>query len=264
MTDRNQPAPATERAAASAAPFRASSGAAAPPESAAASSKPVRVAVLGSRGRMGTRLCALAEADPRFELTCALDRGAPPPDAPFDVLIDFSSPEASALGLELALAAGAALLVGTTGLQREHLERLRGSADRLPVLIAANTSLGVVVLRHLVREAVRLLPGYHIDVVEAHHAAKRDAPSGTALLIAQAIADGGHELALERIHALRGGDIVGEHVVQLAGPGETIRLEHRAVSRDLFALGALRAAAWLAGRAPGLYAMEDVVGIRQS
>jgi len=210
---------------------------------------------------MGSRLCALAGADERFKLAAAIDRDLPPPSEPFEVLIDFSSPEAAGRALELALTNRAALLVGTTGLQREHVERLQQAADRLPILVAPNTSLGVVVLRHLVREAVRLLPGFHLDIVEAHHAAKKDAPSGTALLLAQAVEEGGASMAPNRIHALRGGDIVGEHVVQLAGPGETIRLEHRAVSRDLFALGALRAAAWLAGRAPGFYAMEDVVGI---
>lgn len=231
---------------------------------AAGAARAVDVAIFGAAGRMGTRLLALAAADDRFRVAGAIDRGAPPSDLSFDVLIDFSSPEGTEAARELAVSRRAALLVGTTGLRPETLDGLRRAAREVPVLLAANTSLGVAVLRHLVREAVRLLPGFDIDIVESHHKAKRDAPSGTALALAAAASSAGRTLPPEHLHALRGGDIVGEHTVQFAGPGETIRLEHVAVSRDLFALGALRAAAWLAGRPPGWYAMEDVVGLAPS
>lgn len=221
----------------------------------------LRLAVSGARGRMGARICALAQASDLWVLVAALERGDAPPSGPLDVVIDFSSPEGAMAAMDLALTVGAGLVVGTTGLGPEAIERLRGAATRIPVLLAPNTSLGVAVLRHLVREAARLLPGFDIDIVESHHNRKKDAPSGTALALASASAEGGAPLPAERIHALRGGDTIGEHAVHFAGPGETIRLEHSAVSRDLFALGALRAGAWIAGRAPGWYAMEDVVGL---
>jgi len=210
---------------------------------------------------MGARICALAREPGPWTLAAAIDRGDPAPAGPFDVVIDFSSPEGTLAAMEHALSQDAALVVGTTGLGPQVLERLRLASARIPVLVAPNTSLGVAVLRHLVREAARLLAGFDIDIVESHHNRKKDAPSGTALALAAAAAEGGAPVPPERVHALRGGDTIGEHAVHFAGPGETIRLEHSAVSRDLFALGALRAAAWLAGRPPGWYTMEDAIGL---
>lgn len=227
----------------------------------AAPSPRVRLAINGAGGRMGARLCALAQQSDHWDLIAAIDRGDRAPSAPLDVVIDFSSPEGAASAMALALAAGAGLVVGTTGLGPQAIDRLRVASARIPVLVAPNTSLGVAVLRHLVREAARLLPGFDLDIVESHHNRKKDAPSGTALALAAAASEGGAPVPAERIHALRGGDTIGEHSVHFAGPGETIRLEHSAVSRDLFALGALRAAAWLAGRPAGWYAMEDVIGL---
>ncbi|MFO0872388.1 MAG: 4-hydroxy-tetrahydrodipicolinate reductase [Phycisphaerales bacterium] len=238
------------------------------------SAAPVRVAIHGARGRMGERLCALVRADRRFVLAAEIDRDLPPPPALFagdgaslptprmlDAIIDFSSPDGAATAADLALCSGAALLVGTTGLDTAQRARLAHVATVCATMLAPNTSLGVAVLRHLVREASRLLPGFEIDIVESHHIRKKDAPSGTALALAAASAEVGRPVPPERIHALRGGDIVGEHTVQFAGPGETIQLSHSAVSRDLFALGALRAAAWLAGQRPGLYTIEDSLGL---
>lgn len=232
---------------------------------------PIRIAIHGARGRMGERLCALAATDPRFALAAQLDQapshgteprrdGADLSRGSLDAIIDFSSPDGALAAAELAERTGAALLVGTTGLAAAHHDRLRKLAAACPTMLAANTSLGVAVLRHLVREAARLLPGYEIDIIEAHHIRKKDAPSGTALALAAAAAEAGRTVPPQRIHALRGGDIIGEHTVQLAGPGETIQLSHSAVSRDLFALGALRAAAWLASQKPGMYTIEDSLG----
>lgn len=131
-------------------------------------------------------------------------------------------------------------------------------------MVAPNTSLGVAVLCHLVAEAARLLPArFDVDLVDRHHARKKDAPSGTALRIAAAMRDrGGRELPLDRCHALRGGDVVGEHEIQFAGDDQVVRISHAAGSRDVFARGALDAAAWLAGRRPGRYGIEDALGLR--
>jgi 4-hydroxy-tetrahydrodipicolinate reductase len=129
------------------------------------------------------------------------------------------------------------------------------------VLVAPNTSLGVAVTRKLARLAAELLggSGWSVDIVESHHDRKKDAPSGTALALARALEAGGMPVPSERIHAIRAGDTIGEHEIRLAGPSERIHLMHQAVSRDLFAAGALRAAKWLHGRAAGSYSMDDVL-----
>jgi 4-hydroxy-tetrahydrodipicolinate reductase len=130
------------------------------------------------------------------------------------------------------------------------------------VLVAPNTSLGVAVTRRLARLAAELLGpgGWTVDIVESHHDRKKDAPSGTALAIAASLSEGGMKVASDRIHAIRAGDTVGEHEIRLAGPSERLHIMHQAVSRDLFAAGAIRAAKWLAGRPAGRYTMEDVLG----
>jgi len=198
-----------------------------------------------------------------------------------DVAIAFATPGA-ALGLVRAAAErGTPCAVGTTGFEageRAELERLAG---KLPLVVAANFSVAVNVLRFLTRRAAELLgPDYDAEIVELHHAAKLDAPSGTALELAAAVAEGRGEgpaarqvLAREGqtgarpagvigIQSLRGGDNPGEHTVLFLGPGERLELAHRAATRDHFARGALRAALWLRGRAPGLYGMEQVLGLR--
>ena len=200
-----------------------------------------------------------------------------------DALIDFSAPEQlevilSRYGEELA---GRAVLIGTTGLEGSLEARLDALAGRAAVLVAANFSIGVNLLLGLVRQAARALPAaaYDIEIVEAHHRRKVDAPSGTALALAEAAAAGrGVSLADVRtdgrtgrtgerpageigIHAVRGGDVVGEHAVRFLGGREAIGLTHAAASRDLFAEGALVAARWLAGRDPGRYTMADVLGL---
>jgi 4-hydroxy-tetrahydrodipicolinate reductase len=196
-----------------------------------------------------------------------------------DVVIDYSHPEWTAPLLERLLATPRPLLVGTTGLPSNVRDDLEALARQVPVLIAANTGTGINVLRRLVMEAVRLAgPGWDIEVLEMHHRGKVDAPSGTAWSLLEAAAGGGRDRAVAArvgetgartdeqigIQSLRGGDVVGEHTVFLVGHGERIELTHRAWDRDTFARGGLRAAAWLAeeGRAPGLYNMNDVLGIR--
>lgn len=175
----------------------------------------------------------------------------------FDVAIDFSLPEGFDPVLALCVARGAAFVSGTTGLDAAQRAALDAAAVDVPVLWASNFSLGVAVLHALVERAAAALPGWDCDIVEQHHTRKRDAPSGTALTLGAAAERGG---AAPHYASLRAGDIVGEHTVQFAAAGERIELIHRATDRDIFARGALHAAARLPGRAPGRYALADLLG----
>ena len=257
-----------------------------------------RVGVVGALGRMGERVrAALAETDD-LALGAALESpGHPGLGTPLeagvavgadlgkalaacDVLIDFSVPASSLALLRAAAEARVPCVVGTTGFGEAERAEIATLARRTPLVLAANFSVAVNVLVHLAERASRLLgPGFDAEIVELHHAAKRDAPSGTALRLARAVADGrglGAEarFVLERagetgarppgvigIQALRGGDNPGEHTVLFLGSGERLELVHRAATRDHFARGAVTAARWVLGRAPGLYAMEQVLGL---
>jgi len=258
----------------------------------------LRIACVGALGRMGERVrAAIAEA-PDAELAGALEAAGSPalgqvlaagvavtadPAEAFaraDVVIDFSVPGASLAALRAAAARGLGYVCGTTGFSEAERAELGALAKRLPLVLAPNFSVAVNVLAHLVEEAARRLgPGFDAEIVELHHAAKRDAPSGTALRLAAAIAAGrGQDLEKALIvaragetgarppgaigvQALRGGDNPGEHTVLLVGRGERLELVHRAATRDHFAAGAVRAARWVRGRAPGLYGMDDVLGL---
>ncbi len=195
------------------------------------------------------------------------------------VVIDFTVPKASVVHADLAAARGVAMVLGTTGLSAEDGARIRAAAARAPIMWADNMSVGVTLLAELVERVARTLdPAYDIEIVEMHHRHKVDAPSGTALLLGRAAA-AGRNVDLAKVSArgrdgitgarkpgdigfasLRGGDVVGDHMVVFAGAGERIELGHRAASRQLFAQGAVRAALWVAGRGPGLYSMKDVLG----
>ena len=221
-------------------------------------------------GQALQRLCADADAD--CEIVAAVSRrvqarvvdgvpqfaaaelaGAPE----FDIAIDFSQPEGFDAILALCEKRGRPLVSGTTGLSQAQHAALAEAAARIPVAWASNFSLGVAVLQELVERAARALPGWDCDIVEAHHARKPDAPSGTALTLGEAAASAG---AQPRYASLRAGDIVGEHLVQFTGTGERIELVHRAGNRDIFAHGALHAARQLRGRAPGRYRVRDLIG----
>lgn len=247
------------------------------------------IIVFGASGRMGTRIVSLAFGDPAFAIRAALTRdgstrvgsslaGGGESHASVvtlktaksldktgvsaDVVIDFSSDAGAMESLAIAERAGAALLVGTTALSDATMGALRRASASRAIMVAPNTSLGVALLSVLVRDACRALgTDYHASIVESHHAAKKDAPSGTALRLAKAAREAGHELRDDQILAMRGGDVVGEHTVRFAGPGEYIELTHRATTRDLFARGALRCAAWLKGKPAGWYSVQDVVGL---
>ncbi len=196
------------------------------------------------------------------------------------VAVDFSRPHRVQAHAAACAAAGVPLVVGTTGFDAATRAALEQAADTIPVLIAPNTSLGVAVLAQLVRHATLALgPDFDVEILEAHHRGKRDAPSGTALALGGVVAEARgatlEELAVFDRHGssaprtagsigfavLRAADIVGEHTVVLAAAGERIEITHRATDRAIFARGALRAAAWLAGRPPGLYGMQNVLGL---
>jgi 4-hydroxy-tetrahydrodipicolinate reductase len=231
---------------------------------------PVQILIHGASGRMGQTLLRLAAGHDDLQVAAAV---APPNATPgllgvpfhapvelasvagFDVAIDFSSPQAFDAILGLCVSRGAAFVSGTTGLTSAQQTALIAAAERIPVLWAANFSIGVAVMEDLVERAVKTLHGWDCDIVEAHHTRKLDAPSGTALALGAAAERGG---AQPRYASLRAGDIVGEHLVQFTGPGERIELVHRATNRDIFASGALHAARRLAGCAPGAYRLRDL------
>ena len=262
----------------------------------------IHVAVSGAAGRMGRTLIRLiAEADD-LELVAALEAPNHPclgqsagdlggvaglnvtvgealTAAP-DVLVDFSLPDGSVGRIEACGAAGIPCVVGTTGFSPEQRERIEAAAGRTAVVLCPNMSVGVNVLFHAAAELARALgEEYDIEIVEAHHRFKKDAPSGTAIKIAEEIAAAtGRDLDQAAVHgrgpghqprkpgeigfhAIRGGDIVGEHIIYYTGLGERLELKHVAHNRDTFGRGALRALRWVADRGPGLYSMTDVLGL---
>ena len=205
---------------------------------------------------MGRLVCAEVEAAP--DLTLAWAGGRSLPDSlDADVIVDFSTPD----GLRALLArAPCPVVSGTTGVTVD-------APPGLALLHAPNFSLGVAVLADLVRRAHAALPGWEVEIVELHHSAKRDAPSGTALRLAEGLGPvvdhhpGLREPGTVGVHAVRGGDVVGDHIVMFAGDGERVELVHKASSRDTFARGALRAAEWIMGKPAGLYTMSQVPGL---
>ena len=230
--------------------------------------QPLRLSLIAPNGRMGRAIAAAAETDPGF--TIEQDHA--------DVLIDFSAPSALQASLDRALASATPILIGTTGLDDLASRRIEEAARTVPVLRAANTSLGVALLMDLVERAARVLgEEWDIEVLEMHHRHKADAPSGTALALGEAASRGrGISLkdssergrdgtGLQRqpgaigFAALRGGTVAGDHDVIFAGNEERLILSHRAESRAIFARGALVAAQFLAGQRPGLYSMRDVI-----
>ena len=265
----------------------------------------IDVAVAGASGRMGRMLVEAVLASGDCNLTGALDMPGSPalgtdagaflgrPTgvaitsdlarglAGADVLIDFTRPEGTLAHLAACRAQRVAMVIGTTGLAPEHKAAIAAAAADLPIVLAPNMSVGVNVMLKLLEQAARALAqGYDIEVIEAHHRHKVDAPSGTALAMGEAVARAlGRDLKDCAVYAregvtgerdpssigfatIRGGDIVGDHTVLFAGTGERIEITHRSSSRANYAAGSLRAARFLQGRAPGLYGMDDVLGLK--
>lgn len=263
----------------------------------------IRVIVTGATGRMGRRVLALAHADPELQIVGAVthaahqalgrdagevagtgmlgvpltaDCAALLPQA--EVLIDFSVTEAAMALVRLAAAHHTALVMGTTGFSAAQQEEIHHLSQAMPCFLAPNMSVGVNVMFQVLRQlAAALGPGYDVEILEAHHRTKVDAPSGTALRLAAIVAEA-HKQQLDDvavygrkgligrrsdreigIQAIRAGDIVGEHTVLFGGPGERLELVHRSQSRDTFASGALRAAKWIRQQPHGLYSMEDLL-----
>jgi 4-hydroxy-tetrahydrodipicolinate reductase len=240
-----------------------------------------RIGIIGSEGRMGHALARAIEAA-GHENAGGVDRGG---DAAAladrsDALVDFTAPPALEANLHAAVGAGIPILVGTTGLEERHHAAIDSAALAIPVLQTGNTSLGVTLLAHLVKEAAaRLGPDWDIEVLEMHHRMKVDAPSGTALLLGEAAAEGRgmdfyapdgparysnagkREYGTIGFASLRGGTVTGEHSVILAGEQERLTLSHSAEDRMIFAHGAVRGAAWLIGRPTGRYTMGQVLGL---
>jgi 4-hydroxy-tetrahydrodipicolinate reductase len=238
----------------------------------------MKLAVTGSGGRMGRAIIEAAQADRDLTLAATLDIGdALAPIAQADVLIDFTRPEGTLEHLEHCKAA----VIGTTGFSESQLKTIREKAKRIPIVLSPNFAIGVNVVFRLAETAARALgDAYDVEIVEAHHRHKVDAPSGTALKLGEIVASalkrdlqkeathGRHGDTGERpvkqigFHAIRGGDIVGEHTVIFAGAGERVEVTVRSQSRMTYAAGALRAAIWLKGRPAGLYDMSDVLGMK--
>jgi 4-hydroxy-tetrahydrodipicolinate reductase len=257
----------------------------------------VSVVVLGVAGRMGATIAGMAQLDSELELagvverpqcaaglesfvcTAGTDLDEVLPMAPEAVVIDFTGPEGTMDAVAKAARHGNSLVSGTTGLNQEQQDTLREAAKSIPVLWAPNMSVGINVLLRVLPELVRLLgENYDMEMVELHHKMKKDAPSGTAINLAQCLAEARnwdldsvgcysrHGIIGERPHeeigvqTIRGGDVTGVHTVYFMGPGERIEVTHQAHSRENFAQGALRAAKWIAGKKPGhLYSMADVL-----
>jgi len=236
----------------------------------------IKLGIAGVCGKMGRRIFELACHDKDFEITLALEKKGTPQigkelgklkisssqDGLFlvDVFVDFTTPEATEANLDYVARYKKALVLGTTGLNDAQLKKIEEISRVVPVVFSPNMSVGVNVLFAILPEiAKRLGPDYSIEIVEAHHKTKKDTPSGTAKKFGQVLADAtGKEIP---IHAIRLGDIVGDHTIIFCGNSERIEIKHQAHSRDLFALGALKAAKWVMGKPPGLYSMQDVLKI---
>lgn len=257
----------------------------------------VKIIISGICGKMGSRILALAAENEEIKVVGGIETGGhpmvgkkiPPVNCPVedkleglinqaDVLVDFSNPGATLEHLKVAEKFKKPFVTGTTGISEEQTEKIKAISRGIPVVLSPNMSIGVNLLFKLVGEVAKVIPSYNVEIVESHHNQKKDAPSGTALKLAEKInqASGGK---LNYIYgrkgitgarkpdeigilSVRAGDIVGEHTVVFAGTGERIELAHRAHSRDTFAAGALLAALWVVHKKPGLYDMQDVLGIR--
>ena len=268
---------------------------------------PIRIALPGASGRMGRMLTRLVAGDDSLMIVSAT---AAPDDAIIgqdlglnnhlaemgvvvggaaadlfaskpQLCIDFTAPEASVRHAELAAAHGVPMVIGTTGLNDEQHEVIRGCAQKIPIVICANTSVGITLLRQLVEQvAAQLVSGWDIEIVETHHKHKIDAPSGTALALGEAAAKGrgvllGDVASMNRegkregarlagnigFAVMRGGNVAGEHSVIFYGDSERVELTHRATDRIIFAQGAVRAGIWVLGQDAGLYAMDDVLKV---
>jgi len=242
-----------------------------------------RITITGAKGRMGQALVTCAARNADLKVTGLVDVGDRLEDVidQSDVVIDFSSHDATLGVARLCAGREQPLVIGTTGHTAGEKAEIVNLQSQIPIVWASNYSTGVNTLFWLTRKAAEILgPDFDLEVVEMHHRLKKDAPSGTAMTLLEILAEvrklqleealrhGRHGIVGERssseigIHAVRGGDVVGDHTVIFAANGERVELTHKASSRETFASGALRAAQWVVGRPPGLYTMQDVLGLK--
>ena len=242
-----------------------------------------RLIITGSKGRMGKMLLACAAANPELQVVGEIDQGDNLRGIidHADVVIDFSSHSATAALAALCAECRKPMVIGTTGHSHEDRSQITALSSQIPMVLASNFSTGVNTLFWLTRKAAEILgPGFDLEVVEMHHRQKQDAPSGTARTLAEILAEVRHQqydravrhgrsgIVGKRtaeeigVHSVRGGDVVGDHTVIFAGIGERVELTHKASSRETFATGALRAAVWVTSQVPGLYDMQDVLGLK--
>lgn len=240
----------------------------------------LKIVVTGAKGRMGSRIITLAKETGDLEIAGAVDKGDALEDvaAKGDVIIDFSAAATAAENARIAVEHGKPIVIGTTGIAAEQEALIKRAAEKTAVLYAPNMSVGVNVMCHIVRAAAKALgEAYAVDIVETHHVHKLDRPSGTAKRLVDMVApvhpgdiaeladdepwkrsDGDARISCRSI---RKDEVVGDHAVRFSGPGEWIEISHSALSRDIFALGALKAARWIATQPAGLYGMQDVIGL---
>jgi 4-hydroxy-tetrahydrodipicolinate reductase len=222
----------------------------------------VHVLLIGAAGRMGQTVLNLAQTDAEIEIAweCDLGDAIEPAMKNCDVAIDFSQADSTDEICGAALKHGKPVVIGTTGHSPEQRKTIESTAQSVPIVLASNFSVGVNVLFWLTQKAAEFLGAdFNPEIVETHHTKKKDAPSGTAKTL-------GEILKTMRdseipIQSIREGDVVGEHTVKFGGPGESLELTHRAADRGIFAAGALRAAKWIINKPPGLYSMQNVLGL---
>lgn len=243
----------------------------------------VRLLVNGAKGRMGQTIVSCAKTEPAVTVSGAIDIGDDFAEAlaNADAVIDFTHHDATGMIAAECAAAGKALVIGTTGHESAQIEEIHAASKKIAIVFSPNFSVGVNTLFWLTGKAAEILGGdFDLEVVEMHHRLKKDAPSGTAKRLAEILADarsldyardarhgrkgivGARRSEEIGMHALRGGDVVGDHTVIFAANGERIELSHKASSRETFARGAIRAAAWAVAQPPGLYDMQDVLGLK--
>jgi len=242
-----------------------------------------KIIITGSKGRMGQMLVSCAKSIRELEIVGQVDQGddLAAVIGKCDVIVDFSHPDATLSVVELCAKNQKAVVIGTTGHSDSEKSQIANRKSQIPMVWASNFSTGVNTLFWLTRKAAEILgPNFDLEVVEMHHRLKKDAPSGTAKTLAEILADV-RKLQLEKaarhgrvgivgertpleigVHSIRGGDVVGDHTVIFANTGERLELTHKASSRDTFANGALRAALWVGKQKPGLYDMQDVLGLK--
>jgi 4-hydroxy-tetrahydrodipicolinate reductase len=223
---------------------------------------PVRVLLIGAAGRMGKTVCEVAAKDSAIQIAvqCDLGDAMEPAMKECDVAIDFSQADSIDEICRAALNCGKPLVVGTTGHSQQQRQTIQDTADSVPIVLASNFSVGVNVLFWLTQRAAEFLGSdFDPEIVETHHKMKKDAPSGTAKTLGETLKSvRNSEIPIQSI---REGDVVGEHTVIFKGSGESLELIHRAANRRIFAAGALRAAKWITNKPPGLYSMQNVLGL---